>query len=37
MPVISWTVRTQEQIELTRRHADQITFEGIDPAAADVA
>jgi len=37
MPVISWTVQTPQQIELTRLHADQITFEGIDPLAADAA
>ena len=30
-PVITWTVRTAEQRELTRRHADQMTFEGFDP------
>ncbi|MBX3569347.1 MAG: glycerophosphodiester phosphodiesterase [Rhizobiaceae bacterium] len=37
MPVITWTVRTPEEIELTRQHADQITFEGIDPADAAAA
>lgn len=28
MPVITWTVRTPEEIELTNAHADQMTFEG---------
>ena len=28
MPVITWTVRTPEQVALTRDHADQMTFEG---------
>ncbi len=31
MPVITWTVRTKEDCDLTRTHADQITFEGFDP------
>lgn len=30
-PVISWTVRTPEQVALTRTHGDQMTFEGFDP------
>ena len=28
MPVITWTVRTPEEIELANAHADQMTFEG---------
>ena len=40
-PVVTWTVRTPEQVARTRAHADQMTFEGFDPrdappAAADV-
>ena len=31
MPVITWTVRSQEEFDKTYRHADQVTFEGIDP------
>lgn len=31
MPVITWTVRDQWGLDLTRRYADQITFEGFDP------
>jgi glycerophosphoryl diester phosphodiesterase len=31
MPVITWTVRTPEQVAQTRRHADQMTFEGFLP------
>ncbi|WP_421851183.1 glycerophosphodiester phosphodiesterase family protein [Oricola sp.] len=31
LPVISWTVRTEEDIAATRTHADQMTFEGFDP------
>ncbi|MEO1745137.1 MAG: glycerophosphodiester phosphodiesterase family protein [Pseudomonadota bacterium] len=31
MPVITWTVRTPQQLELTRAHADQATFEGFRP------
>ena len=30
-PVITWTVRTPEQVALTREHADQMTFEGFVP------
>ena len=30
-PVITWTVRTPEQVAATRAHADQMTFEGFDP------
>lgn len=33
MPVITWTVRTPQEIALTRAHADQMTFEGFDPDA----
>ena len=33
LPVISWTVRTEEDIAATRAHADQMTFEGFDPDA----
>lgn len=30
-PVITWTVRTPEDVARTRRHADQMTFEGFLP------
>ena len=29
--LITWTVRTPEQVAITRRHADQMTFEGFVP------
>ena len=31
LPVITWTVRTPEQVALTKAHADQMTFEGFLP------
>lgn len=31
MPVITWTVRTPEDVELTNSYADQMTFEGFLP------
>jgi glycerophosphoryl diester phosphodiesterase len=31
LPVITWTVRDAESLELTMKHADQMTFEGFDP------
>lgn len=31
LPVITWTVRDAASWELTKKHADQITFEGFDP------
>lgn len=31
MPVITWTVRTPEDVAATKAHADQMTFEGFDP------
>lgn len=31
LPVITWTVRTPEDVALTRTYADQMTFEGFDP------
>jgi glycerophosphoryl diester phosphodiesterase len=31
MPVITWTVRDEWAVEETRRHADQMTFEGFLP------
>lgn len=31
LPVITWTVRTPEDVERTRRYADQMTFEGFEP------
>lgn len=34
MPVISWTVRDEAAVELTFRHADQMTFEGFKPPIA---
>ncbi|MDZ7600863.1 MAG: glycerophosphodiester phosphodiesterase, partial [Hoeflea sp.] len=33
VPVITWTVRDQPARQLTREHADQMTFEGFDPDA----
>lgn len=32
-PIMTWTVRTPEQRERARRHADQMVFEGFDPEA----
>ncbi len=31
LPVITWTVRATADVEATRRHADQMTFEGFLP------
>jgi glycerophosphoryl diester phosphodiesterase len=31
-PVTAWTIRTQSQADTARPHADQIVFEGFDPA-----
>lgn len=31
MPVITWTVRDEWAVDLTRKHADQMTFEGFEP------
>jgi glycerophosphoryl diester phosphodiesterase len=31
MPVITWTVRDRASYDLTKSHADQMTFEGFDP------
>lgn len=31
LPVITWTVRDAQAWDLTRKHADQMTFEGFDP------
>lgn len=31
LPVITWTVRTREDVAATRDYADQMTFEGFDP------
>lgn len=31
LPVITWTVRTPEDVAVTREYADQMTFEGFDP------
>lgn len=33
LPVITWTVRDEKAVALTRAHADQMTFEGFDPDA----
>lgn len=33
LPVITWTVRTPEDVAATRAYADQMTFEGFDPDA----
>lgn len=35
LPVITWTVRDQWAVDLTREHADQMTFEGFDPDASE--
>lgn len=37
MPVITWTVRGADAVETTRAHADQMTFEGFDPAESFIA
>jgi hypothetical protein len=37
MPVITWTVRGPDAVDATRRHADQMTFEGFDPAEPFIA
>ena len=34
-PVLTWTVRTQQQAERSFRYADQMTFEGFDPRHGD--
>ena len=34
MPVITWTVRNQGDVERTFAHADQMTFEGFEPPLA---
>ena len=34
-PVITWTVRTPDDVARTREHADQMTFEGFDPRSPD--
>ncbi|MCR9139489.1 MAG: glycerophosphodiester phosphodiesterase [Alphaproteobacteria bacterium] len=31
LPVITWTVRDAESVDLTSKYADQMTFEGFDP------
>lgn len=31
LPVITWTVRTPDQVAATQAHADQMTFEGFSP------
>jgi len=31
LPIITWTVRTQADQDLTRKYADQMTFEGFTP------
>ncbi len=33
LPVITWTVRNQNDVRQTFAHADQMTFEGFDPGA----
>jgi glycerophosphoryl diester phosphodiesterase len=35
IPIITWTVRDAPAREKTRLHADQMTFEGFDPDAAE--
>jgi len=37
MPVISWTVRDRQAVARTFAHAEQITFEGFDPDAMEIA
>ncbi|MBN9243328.1 MAG: glycerophosphodiester phosphodiesterase [Mesorhizobium sp.] len=37
MPVITWTIRDQPAIDLTFRHADQMTFEGFEPETMRLA
>ncbi len=37
MPVISWTVRDEPARELTRLHADQMTFESFEPELTALA
>lgn len=37
MPVITWTVRDQQAVATTFAQAEQMTFEGFDPDAAQVA
>lgn len=34
MPVVTWTVRDQPAVDLTFKYADQMTFEGFEPAVA---
>ncbi|MET3659858.1 glycerophosphodiester phosphodiesterase [Aquamicrobium ahrensii] len=36
MPVITWTIRDQPAVDLTFKYADQMTFEGFEPALATV-
>ncbi|WP_417425105.1 glycerophosphodiester phosphodiesterase [Hoeflea sp.] len=31
VPIITWTVRDADAVELTHKYADQMTFEGFDP------
>ncbi|MCA0423102.1 MAG: glycerophosphodiester phosphodiesterase, partial [Proteobacteria bacterium] len=31
LPVMTWTVRTPEDVALASRHADQMVFEGFLP------
>lgn len=33
LPVVSWTVRTPDELSRSERHADQMTFEGFMPGA----
>lgn len=37
MPVITWTVRGEADVQRTFAYADQMTFEGFDPDAGSVA
>lgn len=37
IPIITWTVRDAPAREVTRLHADQMTFEGFDPDATENA
>jgi glycerophosphoryl diester phosphodiesterase len=37
LPLLAWTVRTQDQQQTAKRYADQMTFEGFDPRATGTA
>jgi glycerophosphoryl diester phosphodiesterase len=35
LPLLTWTVRSQDDVAAARAHADQMIFEGFDPEAPD--